>query len=288
MLHPSDDARQRLDKLGLSSLRRHSLVSLFLLALRPTLLPLRRPIIHHKNVKGAFSPVLRQSSPCLDLAASSIRKGDTLEEDTLTITIRDVRFNTELQDVCDFLNDNFYKETPNPFARLFGDSFTVPSIRSLLSVVVVVQEREEIIGTLGLSVTALNRRTKKHRRLDNETTMKLPLFDKESSDTYQGMVSDEETVSAQIWNLAVRRSERRRGVARKLLSFVEERLKTSGYPGVHLLVRADNSRAANLYNSTGYRLEWSKSMGVLERQWGFIEAVEKVDVFCMGKNVTHH
>lgn len=240
----------------------------------------------HTNRRGPFVAPLRQNIPRLDLTVSSNSKGNENDDNNgFTIMTQDVRPTTDLQDVVAFLNNNYREKTSDPFDLLFSDSLSVPDFVDAVSAVVLARERGAIVGTLGLTVTGLNRRTKQARRLDNETSAKIPLFDKDSVAVYQGMVNDKEAVSPKIWNLVVRKNERRRGLARKLLSFAEEQLKASGYPEVHLLVKEENRPASRLYNSSGYRVEWSE-IGEVVRTQLWMATIEKVDVLCMSKNLT--
>jgi [ribosomal protein S18]-alanine N-acetyltransferase len=80
---------------------------------------------------------------------------------------------------------------------------------------------------------------------------------------------------AELQNLAVRPGSRRRGVARRLLEAIHERLAEAGVERVFLEARISNLAALNLYRSCGYterglRRNYYASDGedalVLERQ----------------------
>jgi len=64
-----------------------------------------------------------------------------------------------------------------------------------------------------------------------------------------------------VYSVAVRRSERRRGVGRALMEEVERRLKDLGCSKLNLQVRASNTEVVEFYRSLGFVVEDRVSMG---------------------------
>jgi ribosomal protein S18 acetylase RimI-like enzyme len=60
--------------------------------------------------------------------------------------------------------------------------------------------------------------------------------------------------TAEVLSLAVARSHRHRGLGKKLIVSMEDVAAKAGFMTLMLCVRLDNSEAANLYLSQGYRV----------------------------------
>ena len=58
----------------------------------------------------------------------------------------------------------------------------------------------------------------------------------------------------QILNIAVKESQRRRGIAHRLLSFILKESYIAGAKFAHLEVRASNAAAMGLYQSLGFKI----------------------------------
>ncbi len=66
-----------------------------------------------------------------------------------------------------------------------------------------------------------------------------------------------ELYEGRILFLEVDENYRRKGIARKLLSYAIDDLKKRGYPVVRLMTRADNAGAVKLYKSYGFKETWN-------------------------------
>jgi ribosomal protein S18 acetylase RimI-like enzyme len=64
-----------------------------------------------------------------------------------------------------------------------------------------------------------------------------------------------------IYHLAVRKTQRRQGIASRMMVAAEERLKRLGCPKINLQVRAANDDAVAFYRSIGFSVEDRVSMG---------------------------
>jgi ribosomal protein S18 acetylase RimI-like enzyme len=58
-----------------------------------------------------------------------------------------------------------------------------------------------------------------------------------------------------LYHVAVHRDERRRGIGRRLVTELEERLRAIGCPKVNLIVWDDNTWAMRFWEALGYRHE---------------------------------
>lgn len=112
----------------------------------------------------------------------------------------------------------------------------------LPSTLILAEEDQEIIGSVGLDCQIRN---KKQGRLRN-------LSVNDSLDDFLGQDSHEE-VCVVLANLAVRKDKRGRGLARNLLAFAEEQTLAWGYQDLYLLVNSMNSPAQALYKSSGFK-----------------------------------
>jgi ribosomal protein S18 acetylase RimI-like enzyme len=64
-----------------------------------------------------------------------------------------------------------------------------------------------------------------------------------------------------IYHVAVAESERRNGLATRLVRLVEDRLRDLGAPKVNVLVREDNAPAGNFWEATGYSAIRTRQFG---------------------------
>lgn len=288
MLH-TDDSAWHLDKLGLSASRQHSLITLLLFALRPAFLPpSSAPANALTETRGSFAPL--QQSRCrfgnTCMSSGEVNRNDfihTLQRDSGTeMTVIEVRPKSDLRDVNTFLDKNFFAQELNAWERL-STSFHKAS--SIPSAVIIAKENGTIVGSLGLSIEALNRVKEMHRRLDDDPSMPT-LLEKDAFTFYKNMISDDtnERVSVRVSNVAVRRDQRRRGIGDKLLASAEGMLKKAGYPEVHLQVKAANVPAVALYRSKGYQKDWGKTMGF--RKPSLLPSqIEAIEAWSMSKTL---
>lgn len=89
----------------------------------------------------------------------------------------------------------------------------------------------------------------------------LVLVAREGTRVVGTVVGGYDGVRGWIYHLAVVASERRRGIATRLMADIERALLARGCPKINLQVRGDNVEVVAFYKRLGYELEERASLG---------------------------
>lgn len=117
--------------------------------------------------------------------------------------------------------------------------------RKYPSVLLLSLQDQDIVGCVGLDCQVLNNEKKRFTAIKQDRPNSLYPFLE---------ANGVEEIVCVMANLAVRRSSRGRGVAKKLILSAENNARESGFEYVYLLVDSENLPAQKLYKKMGYSM----------------------------------